>query len=286
MLSVRRLALPLAALLALLAAGCDFPSFVPQGDAPLRYRDPVFTDVTVTEGVTYGTATNLSGELETLLLDVYAPTGDSVTSRPAIVWVHGGSFCCGDRTSGEIVDEATTFAKLGYVNVSIDYRLEQPGCRGDFSNCVQAIQEATADSQTAVRFLRDNAETYGIDPDRIAIGGSSAGAIAALNVAASTSEDPASRVRAAVSISGAQIVAGTISPGDAPMLDFHCTTDPLVSYSWQESTLFSARYYGIDAFLEVWDGTCHVPYVAHRDQILEQSRNFLYWEMDLAHAAA
>jgi hypothetical protein len=92
-------------------------------------------------------------------------------------------------------------------------------------------------------------------------------------------------VRAAVSISGAQIVAGTISPGDAPMLDFHCTTDPLVSYGWQESTLFSARYYGIDAFLETWDATCHVPYVAHRDQILEHSRNFLYWEMDLAHAA-
>jgi hypothetical protein len=70
------------------------------------------------------------------------------------------------------------------------------------------------------------------------------------------------------------------------MLDFHCTTDPLVSYAWQESTLYRARYYGVDAFLEVWDDTCHVPYVQHRDQILEQTRNFLYWEMDLAHAAA
>jgi acetyl esterase/lipase len=282
---VRRIIVPLVAVLVLLAAGCDFPNLVPDGDAPLRYRDPSFTDVAVTDGVTYGTATNLSGQEETLLLDVYQPVGDTVTNRPAIVWVHGGSFCCGDRKSPEIVDEATTFAKLGYVNVSIDYRLEQPGCRGDFSNCVQAIQEATADAQTAVRFLRTNAATYGVDPDRIAIGGSSAGAITALNVAASTSEDPDARVRAAVSISGAQIVAGTISPGDAPMLDFHCTTDPLVAYSWQESTLFTARYYGLDAFLEAWDDTCHVPYVAHRDQILEQSRNFLWWEMDLSHAA-
>jgi carboxylesterase type B len=37
--------------------------------------------------------------------------------------VHGGSFCCGDKTSPELVDEANTFAKEGYVNFSIDYRL-------------------------------------------------------------------------------------------------------------------------------------------------------------------
>jgi acetyl esterase/lipase len=289
---VRRLCLPLVALLVLVAAGCDFPSLVPTGNdssgtvpVDLRYRDPVFADVTVTNGVSYGTATNLAGEQVDLQLDVYQPTGDTVTNRPAVVWVHGGSFCCGDRTSGEIVDEATTFAKKGYVNVSIEYRLEQPGCSGNFSNCVDAIREATEDAQTAVRFLRTNAQTYGVDPDRIAIGGSSAGAITALNVAASTSEDPAAGVRAAVSISGAQIVAGTISAGDAPILDFHCTTDPLVNYSWMESTLFSARAAGLDAFLETWDDTCHVPYEEHRDQILDHESNFLYWEMDLSHAA-
>jgi acetyl esterase/lipase len=289
---VRRLCLPLVALLVLLAAGCDFPSLVPTGSDPtgtgpadLRYSDEVFTDVTVTDGVDYATATNLAGEQLDLKLDVYQPTGDTVTSRPAIVWVHGGSFCCGDRTSGEIVDEATTFAKKGYVNVSIDYRLEQPGCSGSFSNCVDAIREATEDAQSAVRFLRTNAQTYGVDPDRIAIGGSSAGAITALNVAASTSEDPSAGVRAAVSISGAQLIAGTISAGDAPILDFHCTTDPLVSYSWMESTLYNARAAGLDAFLETWDDTCHVPYTAHRDQILDHESNFLYWEMDLSHAA-
>jgi len=58
------------------------------------------------------------------LLDIYEPTGDAVTERPAIVWVHGGSFCCGDKGSAEIVDEANTFARKGYLNVSINYRLE------------------------------------------------------------------------------------------------------------------------------------------------------------------
>jgi acetyl esterase/lipase len=174
---------------------------------------------------------------------------------------------------------------MGYVNVSIEYRLESPGCSGNSSNCIAAIQEATADSQTAVRWLRTNAATYGVDPNRIAIGGSSAGAIAALNVGYSTSEDATAAVRAVASISGAQLVSGAISPGDAPALDFHCTTDPLVNYQWAVNTINQAKAAGLTAFLESWDATCHVPYVAHRQEILDHERNFFWWAMDLAHAA-
>jgi carboxylesterase type B len=276
---------PLVAVLAIVAAGCDWPNIGPPGNGPVRYRDAIFNSVTVTSNVTYGSAVNLENQTIPLQLDMYQPTGDTVTSRPAIVWVHGGSFCCGDKTSSELVDEATTFSKEGYVNVSINYRLESPGCSGTLSNCGVAIQEAAADAQTAVRFLRTNAATYGIDPNRIAIGGSSAGAITALNVGYSSSEDPSARVRAAVSLSGTQGGVGTISPGDAPAIDFHCTTDPLVPYQAAVNTINAAKAQGLDAFLESWNETCHVPYAEHRQQILDQSRNFLWWEMDLAHAA-
>jgi len=281
----RRLLLPLVGALVIVAAGCELPSIVPPGKAPVRYRDPIFKAVTVTKNLTYGHAMNLEKQTITLQLDMYRPTGDTVTRRPAIVWVHGGSFCCLNKLSPELVDEATTFSKEGYLNVSIDYRLETPGCSGSFSNCGGAIREAAADAQTAVRFLRANATKYGVDPNRIAIGGSSAGAITALNVGYSSSEDPASKVRAAVSISGAHVGVGTISPGDAPALDFHCTTDPLVAYSSAVKTISAAKAQGLDAFLESWNETCHVPYVEHRQQILDQTRNFLWWEMDLAHAA-
>jgi predicted esterase len=280
-----RLLVPLVAVLAIVAAGCDWPNIGPPGNGPVRYRDAIFNSVTVTSNVTYASAVNLENQTIPLQLDMYQPTGDTVTSRPAIVWVHGGSFCCGDKTSPELVDEATTFSQEGYVNVSINYRLESPGCSGTLSNCGAAIQEAAADAQTAVRFLRTNAATYGIDPNRIAIGGSSAGAITALNVGYSSSQDPSARVRAAVSLSGAQLEVGTISPGDAPAIDFHCTTDPLVSYQWAVNTINAAKAQGLDAFLESWNETCHVPYTEHRQQILDQSRNFLWWEMDLAHAA-
>jgi carboxylesterase type B len=280
-----RVVLALVAVLVIGAAGCDWPNVFPPGTAPVRYRDPIFDAVTVTSNVTYGSAVNLENQTITLQLDVYQAGGDKVASRPAIVWVHGGSFTSGSKTSPELVDEATTFSKMGYLNVSIDYRLESPGCTGSFSNCIAAIQEAAADAQTAVRFLRANAATYGIDPSRIAIGGSSAGAITALNVGYSSSENPPASVRAAVSISGAQGFVGTISLGDAPALDFHCTTDPLVPYQSAVNTINAAKAQGLDAFLETFNATCHVPYAQHRQQILDQSRNFLWWEMDLAHAA-
>jgi carboxylesterase type B len=277
--------LPLVALFVVIAAGCDWPNIFPLGNGQVRYRDQVFSAVTVTNNVTYGSAVNLSGQTITLQLDMYQPTGDMVTSRPAIVWVHGGSFSGGSKTSAELVDEATTFAKLGFVNASINYRLESPGCSGSLSNCGQAIQEAWADAQTAVRFLRTNAATYGIDPNRIAIGGSSAGGITALNVGYASAEDPSASVRAAQSISGTKISSSAISAGDAAALDFHCTTDPLVPYRSAVNTVNAAKAQGLDAFLESWDATCHVPYAEHRQQILDQSRNFLWWEMDLTHAA-
>src|SRR6516165_9647699 len=129
-----------AAGLVLVGAGCDWANIVPPGAPPERYRDPVFNTAEVKSNVPYGTAVNLENQTITLQLDIYQPKGDPVRSRPAIVWVHGGSFTSGDKTSPELVDEATTFSKEGYFNVSINYRLESPGCSRSFSNCIQAIQ--------------------------------------------------------------------------------------------------------------------------------------------------
>jgi hypothetical protein len=52
---MRRLLCALVVVLALVAVGCDWQKLVPPGDAPLRYRDAVFSAVTTTSNVTYGT---------------------------------------------------------------------------------------------------------------------------------------------------------------------------------------------------------------------------------------
>lgn len=278
------------ACVSLVAAGCDFNLMAPSGPAPLRYRDEVFANVTRTNSIVFGSAVDQTGATVTLRLDKYEPTGDTATARPAIVWVHGGAFSTGSRTSPEIVDEATIFARKGYVNVSIDYRLWSGGCFPPTTQCLTAITHAKWDAQAAVRYLRANAASLKVDPNRIAIAGTSAGAITALNVGygpedVGTSGNPgfSSRVRAAVSLSGSAVLT-TPNPGEAPALLFHGDADPLVSYQAAVNTVNAAEAAGLIVNFTTWPGEGHVPYVQHRQQILDQTRNFLYWTLDLAHA--
>ncbi|MCB1039388.1 MAG: alpha/beta hydrolase [Acidimicrobiales bacterium] len=275
-------------------AACDFQKIAPSGAGPLRYRDEVFTDVTVTKDLTYGSAVGAGGATKTLKLDLYAPTGDALAKRPAIVWVHGGSFKSGSKASSELVDEAKAMAKRGYVNVSIDYRLDPNGCSASAPTgaCLTAITWAKEDAQAAVRWLRRYASTYGVDPTRIAIGGSSAGAITALNVGydednVGSSGNPghSSTVRAAVSLSGARLL-GTPEKGDAWALLFHGTKDVTVPYSWAQNTAKGLAEAGVTVNTTYWEGDGHVPYAKHRDEIITQTTNFLWWAMDLAHAAS
>jgi acetyl esterase/lipase len=290
---MRRVLIGAACSLLLVAAGCD-PLATPSGPAPLRYRDDVFTAVSKSADITYGQAVDQAGRTVTLKLDLYQPTGDTVARRPAIVWVHGGSFRGGDKSSAELVDQANVFGRKGFVSVSINYRLSSTGCPGsDVAACIVAINQAREDAETAVRFLRANASTYRIDPNRIAIGGSSAGAITALNVGYSP-ENPSpghhqghsSAVRAAQSISGAELASGsTINAGDAPALLFQGTSDALTPLAWAQSTFDRATAANLVVRLRTWQGQGHVPYVQNRTQILDETRNFFYSQMDLAHAA-
>jgi acetyl esterase/lipase len=284
--------LVLLGVVAVVAAGCDLAAI--PGSGPLRYRDEIFPGTTKTADVAYGSAPNATGQLQTLTLDVYRPTGDTVTRRPLIIWVHGGSFRAGSKTSAEIVDEATTFARKGYVTASINYRLSSSGCGGSapVAECVAAINRAREDAQAAVRFFRARAGTYGVDANRIAIGGSSAGAITALNVGyqpnnPGNSGNPgySSAVGAAVSLSGAVIFTGEVGPGDAPALLFHGTSDGLVPHSWAQDTVTAASTDGLKAHLITWEGGGHVPYTQHRAEILALTTNFVYRMLDAGNAA-
>lgn len=274
------------AVVALSASSCMLGPI--PGPSPLRYRDEVFGAVTKTSDLVYGHAVDQAGNDVTLQLDLYQPTGDATVNRPLIIWIHGGYFSSGDKTAPEIVDEATTFAKKGYVTASINYRTSANGCRPPLGpDCVQAIYDANADAQTAVRYLRSAAGYFGIDPTRIAIGGSSAGAITALNVGyrlpspGAPTPSPQSEVSAAISLSGAEIFLSTEDAGDAPALLFHGTSDTVVPYSWATATVDAAQDAGLEADLIAWADEGHMPYSQHRDQIIEMTTNFVYRAFDL-----
>lgn len=272
------------AVAATVLAGCDLLPI--PGEGPLRYRDEIFSEVARTENVHYATAENQQGQLVDLLLDVYEPVGDTVDGRPLVVFVHGGSFRAGNKGSLEIVDQANALAKKGYVVASINYRLSQGGCTGVTLECIISIRQAREDATAAIKFLRAHADEYGIDTDRVAIAGTSAGAITALGVAYAV-EDAGAEVRAAVSFSGALIPFlddRTVDRDDPQSLLFHGTADALVPYAWAEATNQQGMQAGVPVYLVTWQGEGHVPYVPHRDQIIDLTTNFLYRRLDLANA--
>jgi acetyl esterase/lipase len=280
----------LAALAAVVPiAGCTLPP--PPGDAPLRYRDAIFPSVGVTKDLTYGSAPDNDGNPVTLKLDLYQPTGDTATGRPAIVYVHGGGFNHGGKAGGATFD--SYFAQRGYVAVSIDYRLLAPlGCAGDPDpgpECVSAAIAAQHDAQAAVRWLRANASTYRIDPNKIAIAGASAGAITSLLVDWRP-EDPgssgnpgySSKVSGAVSISGGTPTNEYITKDDGPAIFFHGTEDRVVFYAWAVQNAAAMYNLGIFTIFEPFEGAAHGLDATYGPTIREQSNYFLYRVLDLA----
>lgn len=153
--------------------------------------DSTFVDRT--EDVSYGlgyvadSGSKSGYVLKPLLMDVYEPAGGASSDRPAVILVHGGSFEEGSKESDEIVETANYFARNGYVAFAINYRLtsDNPPAPGvwDAFNLPATLHAATVDAKTAVRHVRANAEQYGVDPDRIAMLGESAGAVAGIAVA-------------------------------------------------------------------------------------------------------
>jgi predicted esterase len=274
-------------------AGCTVPA--PPGAAPLRYRDQVFNGVTVTPDLQYGSAPDNNNNPVALKLDLYQPTGDTNTSRPAVIWAHGGGFCCGDKASADMPALSNYFAQRGYVAVSINYRLlATSGCSGANGvtpQCYAAAMAAQHDAQAAVRWLRANAATYRIDPSRIAIGGESAGAIMATAVGVH-SDDPGtsgnpgypSTVRAWVSISGGVPGGIFVDSSDSPGLLFSGTADPIVPFAWSAQTAGALLNAGVVAFLEPLQGAGHVPWAQYSGLFETQSDYFLYDFLNLGNA--
>ena len=129
----------------------------------------------------------------------------------------------------------------------------------------------------------------GSTPTLISIGGTSAGAITALGVGyrvpAPDDERHARRVLTGAG-RGVALRRGDLREGGRrrrrPALLFHGSADSLVPYAWARNTVDAAHEAGLPAYLITWQGEGHVPYVEHRQQILDLTTNFLYNTLDLS----
>ena len=184
-----------------------------------------------------------SFDKDPLELNVFFPEGWKASDkRPAIVFFFGGGWRSG--TPAQFFPQSRYLASRGMVAVSAQYRTLN-------SHGTSPI-ECVADGKSAVRWMRQHAAELGIDPDRIAAGGGSAGGHVAATTGmidgldergedASISSRPNALVlfNPATDISriqrwGDRALEGSplqhVDKGDPPTIVFHGKADSTVPY--------------------------------------------------------
>jgi acetyl esterase/lipase len=140
-------------------------------------------------------------------LDLAFPSESHPAPWPVIVVIHGGGWIEGDKSSfasdtygvpGNIVD----FARLGFAAAAIDYRLSKEA----------SYPAALDDCRAAIRWLREHAAEYHLDPQKIGAYGNSAGGHLALLLG--LFDDAADRGKSLEQTSRVQTVASDSGPID------------------------------------------------------------------------
>jgi len=167
--SIRRMPIRAAARSVLgltMAAGLAVAAAAPaaaQGDAAVPSGDPGAPPA----GTSVGPAPTWSNVLyaetsPSQVLDLWIPeTGEA--PYPLVVFVHGGAFMMGDKSMD--IAHIADVLEAGYAAAGVNYRLSGEAL----------FPAAVQDVKAAVRFLRANADEYGLDPDAFAAWGASAG---------------------------------------------------------------------------------------------------------------
>ena len=139
------------------------PSFRDLVMKPVVYSVPGMDKVTVKTNLKYTSAADPN-----LLMDVYAPQGLAKGERrPAVIFIHGGA---GSESKpkdwGIYITWGRLVAASGMVGVTFTHRLGYPK---------PLMHESAADVEAAVNYVRANADTLGVDKDRICLAAYSAG---------------------------------------------------------------------------------------------------------------
>jgi predicted esterase len=224
---------------------------------------------------------------EPLRLWVAKPS-NALTGRPAIVWLHGGGFAVGiDSMYGLANGVGKQYAQRGYVGFSVEYRTDttlvangnarppslcqwvqdnenpsDPVWQARHEQCRRNVLAAQYDAQGALRWIRAHAADYGIDPNKIAVGGFSAGAVTAQNLAYRSDDlgdvvyfpgddrgAISSKVQAAFGASGLEPDLASIGAGDAPASWIHAKFDQAAPYAADVQGVLAARGAGLVAEL-------------------------------------
>ncbi len=137
------------------------------------------------------------GEARKEKLDLYFPAGAARADRPAVVFIHGGGFTGGDKAEYRSASVSADLCRAGYVVVSCNYVLGPKSKEGVWPQNIK-------DCRDAVRWVRAHAKELGVNPEKVAVAGGSAGGYLALMVGLSDDKtgpggDPSAKHSAKVS---------------------------------------------------------------------------------------
>lgn len=214
-------------------------------------------------------------------LDLYVSHGrDFKVQRPGVLFIHGGGFTKGDKAEYRSASVSADLARAGYVVVSCNYVLgakDQPG----------VWPRNIADCRDAVRWMRANADALGLDPERIAVAGGSAGGYLALMVGLSDDKTGpggysqakhSAKVSAVIDMYGvvnfskhgkgqvpgasaaeqaAYLPANQCDPQDPPVLILHGTADTTVDIAQSDELARALRAAKVSYEYVIVDGAPH-----------------------------
>jgi acetyl esterase/lipase len=208
-----------------------------------------------------------------LRLHVFNPPGHSSSmKRAAMVFFFGGGWTAG--SIGQFVPQSRHLASRGMVAIVADYRV--------FGRHKTSPFDAMADARSAGRWVRSQAKDLGVDPDRIAAGGGSAGGHIALSTAVFSKLDSSgddmrisprpdalvlfnpvvdTSLSRAESRFGARATEGSplhhLGPGLPPTVILHGKADATVPYGDVEKYCAEARKLGNKCELVGYDDATH-----------------------------
>ncbi len=154
-----------------------------------NYQDSVYSNITI-DTVQFGENYTVGGTFQKLFMDIYSPSEDTSSFRPAIVLAFGGAYVRGERADVKPICEI--FSSRGYVCAAIDYRLFDALKFPDSTVILDEGLKARADMIAAIKYLRWDAaheNRWNINSDYIFAGGASSGSITALMTAYFNEDD-------------------------------------------------------------------------------------------------
>src|SRR5882724_9455006 len=184
------------------------------------------TAIKTVENVVFSTRTLANGKSLDLLMDIQVP--ELPGRKPLVVYITGGGFIQAPKEAA--LNLRTYVAEAGFVVASIEYRTTRNGA---------SYRDGVADVKSAIRYLRANADRYGIDPRRVAVWGESAGGYLAAMVGvtngnASFEAGPelhhSSVVQAVVDKFGASDISRIASDFDPQTQAIYAGSNPVMAY--------------------------------------------------------